>query len=215
MTTARRTLLSATLGTLAVLVAFTAPLANLNQTAAGLDAGASGRTWILSSMSIGLGAFLLTAGRVADDFGRRRTFVAGALVLAVGSLVAAVTPDVAVFVLARIVEGIGGAAVIASGLGMLATAFPDPLERARATGLWGASVGAGIAVGPILSTWLGRWHSWRDVYAVLAAAGIVLALTATGCPESPIGAPRPARRPGRRAAGPGHEHPAGRADRGT
>jgi MFS family permease len=184
VTTARRTLVSATLGTLAVLVAFTAPLANLNQTAAGLDAGASGRTWILSSMSIGLGALLLTAGRVADDFGRRRTFVAGAVVLALGSLVAAVTPDVAVFVLARVVEGIGGAAVIASGLGMLATAFPDPLERARATGLWGASVGAGIAVGPILSTWLGRWHSWRDVYAVVAAAGLALALTATGCPES-------------------------------
>jgi MFS family permease len=184
VTTSRRTLLSATLGTLAVLVAFTAPLANLNQTAAGLDAGASGRTWILSSMSIGLGAFLLTAGRVADDFGRRRTFVAGAVVLAVGSMVAAVTPDVAVFVLARVVQGVGGAAVIASGLGMLATAFPDPLERARATGFWGASVGAGIAVGPILSTWLGRWHSWRDVYAVLVAVGIALAVTATGCPES-------------------------------
>jgi MFS family permease len=182
--TGRRTLLSATLGTLAVLVAFTAPLANLNQTAAGLDAGASGRTWILSSMSIGLGAFLLTAGRVADDFGRRRTFVAGAVVLALGSLVAAVTPDVEVFVVARVVEGIGGAAVIAAGLGMLATAFPDPLERARATGLWGASVGAGIAVGPILSTWLGRWSSWRDVYAVVAAAGVTLALTATGCSES-------------------------------
>ena len=61
------------------LVAFTAPLATVNLTVAGLGAGTSGRTWILSSMSIGLGAFLLTAGRVADDFGRRRTFVAGAL----------------------------------------------------------------------------------------------------------------------------------------
>jgi MFS family permease len=182
--TARRTLLSATLGTLAVLVAFTAPLANLNQTAAGLEAGPSGRTWILSSMSIGLGAFLLTAGRVADDFGRRRAFVAGSLVLAVGSVVAAATPDVEVFVLARIVEGVGGAAVIAAGLGMLAAAFPDPLERARATGFWGASVGAGIAVGPILSTWLGRWHSWRDVYAVVAAAGVALAFAAVGCAES-------------------------------
>ncbi|MGC4111868.1 MAG: MFS transporter [Nocardioides sp.] len=181
---ARRTLLSATLGTLAVLVAFTAPLANLNQTAAGLDAGPSGRTWILSSMSIGLGAFLLTAGRVADDFGRRRTFVAGAVVLALGSLVTAVTQDVAVFVLARILMGAGGAAVIAAGLGMIAVGFTDPLERARATGLWGASVGAGIAIGPVLSTWLGRWDSWRDVYVVLALAGVLLAVTAQGCDES-------------------------------
>src|SRR3954452_9109678 len=94
--TARRTQLSATFATLGVLVAFTAPLANLNQTAAGLDAGTSGRTWILSSMSIGLGAFLLTAGRIADDFGRLRTFVVGAFVLALGSAVAAVTPDVEV-----------------------------------------------------------------------------------------------------------------------
>jgi MFS family permease len=184
VTLARRTLLSATLGTLAVLVAFTAPLANLNQTAAGLDAGASARTWILSSMSIGLGAFLLTAGRVADDFGRRRTFVAGALLLAAGSLVATLTPDVEVFVAARIIQGTGGAAVIAAGLGMLAVAFVDPLARARATGLWGASVGAGIALGPLLSTWLGRWGSWRDVYAVLAVAGVLLAMTATGCAES-------------------------------
>src|ERR1700745_4255796 len=118
--TARRTLLSATLGTIAVLVAFTAPLANLNQTAAGLAAGPSERTWILSSMSIGLGAFLLTAGRVADDYGRRRTFVAGALLLAVGSLVATVTPDVEVFVAARIIQGTGGAAVIAAGARLLA-----------------------------------------------------------------------------------------------
>ncbi len=201
MTQARRTLLSATLGTLAVLVAFTAPLANVNQTAAGLDAGPSARTWILSSMSIGLGAFLLTAGRVADDYGRRRTFVAGSLLLALGSLVAAVTPDVEVFVAARVIEGIGGAAVIAAGLGMIAVAFTDPLERARATGLWGASVGAGIALGPILSTWLGRWGSWRDVYALLAVAGVLLAVTAIGLRRVPVAPPGPARRPGRRDAG--------------
>ena len=184
MDTARRTLLSATLGTMTVLVAFTAPLANVNQTATGLDAGPTGRTWILSSMAIGLGAFLLTAGRVADDYGRRRTFLAGSVVLALGSWVSAVAPDVEVFVLARTVTGVGGAAVLAAGLGMIAVAFPDPLERARATGWWGASVGAGIAVGPLLSTWLAAWHSWRDVYVVLAVASALLAVTVTGCRES-------------------------------
>jgi MFS family permease len=166
------------------MVAFTAPLSTVNPTVAGLDAGVAGRTWILSSMSIGLGAFLLTAGRVADDYGRRRTFVAGALVLALGSLVAVAATDVGVFVLARIVQGVGTAALTAASLGMLATTFPDLRRRAHATGVWGASLGAGIAVGPLLSSGLTLWHSWRDVYAVLVAAGVGLAVTARGCDES-------------------------------
>ena len=82
--------------------------------------------------------------------------------------------------LARVVEGIGGAAVIASSLGMLASPSPTRPERAHATGMWGASVGAGIAVGPLLSAGLARLHSWRDVYVVLVAAGVGLALTARG-----------------------------------
>lgn len=184
MDTARRTLLSASLGTLLAMVAFTAPLSTVNPTAAGLDAGVAGRTWILSSMSIGLGAFLLTAGRIADDYGRRRTFRVGAVLIALGALVGALAPDVVVFVLARELQGIGAAALIAAGLGMLAVTFPDPRRRAHATGLWGASLGAGIAIGPLLSSGLTLLHSWRDVYVVLVAAGAVLALTARGCDES-------------------------------
>jgi len=182
--TTRRTLLSASLGTLVAMIAFTAPLSTVNPTVAGLDAGVAGRTWILSSMSIGLGAFLLTAGRVADDYGRRRTFVAGALLLAAGALVAAVAGDVVVFVLARVVQGIGGAALVAASLGMLAVTFPDPRRRAHATGVWGASLGAGIAVGPLLSSGLTLLSSWRDVYVVLVAAAVLLAVTARGCNES-------------------------------
>src|SRR3954454_799055 len=158
---ARRTLLSASAGTLTAMVAFTAPLSTVNPTVAGLDAGVAGRTWILSSMSIGLGAFLLTAGRVADDYGRRRTFVAGALVLAAGALAGAVAGDTTLFVLARVVQGIGGAALIAASLGMIAAAFPDPRRRAHATGIWGASLGAGIAIGPVVSVGAARLPYWR------------------------------------------------------
>ena len=214
MTAARRTLVTASLGTLVTLVAFTAPLATVNLTVAGLGAGTSGRTWILSSMSIGLGAFLLTAGRVADDFGRRRTFVVGALVLAAGSLLGAVAPEVVTFVVARVVQGVGGAAMLAAGLGMIAVAFPDPVERAHATGVWGASVGAGIAVGPLLSAGPGQIG--------LVARGV----RRTGGGRRGAGAdrprlrrvarrsPGPARRTGCRAAGPGHGRRSGRADRG-
>lgn len=180
----RRTLVTASLGTVAVLVAFTAPLANLNETVAGLGAGHRGATWVLSSMSIGLGAFLLTAGRLADDYGRRRLFVAGAVVLGVASLLGALSGDVTTFAVSRVVAGAGGAAVIAAGLGMIAAAHPDPVERGRATGTWGASVGAGIAIGPLLGNYLSSLHSWRDVYVVIGVAGLALAVAGRRCPES-------------------------------
>ncbi len=181
---ARRSLITASLGTVAVLVAFTAPLANFTQTVAGLSAGHSGGTWVLSSMSIGLGAFLLTAGRLADDYGRRRWFVIGALVLGLSSLLGAVAGDVMVFVVSRVLAGAGGAAVIAAGLGMIAESHPDPAERRRATGLWGASIGAGIAIGPLLGNYLGQLHSWRDVYVVIGATGLALAAAGRRCSES-------------------------------
>jgi len=108
-TTARRTLTVAALGTFLSLMVFTAPLATINATATSLETGVAGRTWVLSSMSVGLAAALLVAGALADDLGRRRIFTVGMVVLAAGSLAAAVAPHVLVFVLARVVEPVSKA----------------------------------------------------------------------------------------------------------
>ena len=175
---AGRQLTVAALGTLLTLVAFTAPLSTINSTAATLGAGTAGRTWILSSMSIGLGAALLSTGTVSDDFGRRRTFAAGLLVLAVGSVAAAVAPGTLVFVLARLVQGVGGAAAVASSLGIIAATYPPGPERAAASGVWGASVGAGIAVGPLMTAGFDRVLSGREAYWVLGLASLVVAVAA-------------------------------------
>jgi MFS family permease len=126
-------------------------------------------------MSIGLGAALLTTGTLADDIGRRRTFVAGLAVLAAGSVACGVAAGVEVFVLARIVQGLGAAAVIASSLGIIAHTFPVGPARARAGGVWGASIGAGIALGPLVSSVLESLASWRDAYWVSAAAAVLVA----------------------------------------
>lgn len=173
-----RALAVAGLGTMLTLVAFTAPLATLNATSAALGTDTAGRTWILSSMSIGLSAALLSTGTIADDFGRRRTFIIGMVVLAVGSLVSALAPDVLIFVLARVVQGLGSAAVIASSLGIIAHTFPTGPARTHASGVWGASVGAGIAIGPLLSATLDRVADWRSIYWVLGVAALVLAVLA-------------------------------------
>ena len=185
MTTARRTLTTASLGTLTTLVAFTAPLATVNQTVAGLGAGASGRTWVLSSMSIGLGAFLLTAGRIADDYGRRRTFVVGALVLALGAVVAAVATDVEVFVVARVVQGIGGAAMIAASLGNGRGDVPRPARASARDGRLGRERGRGhrtraAAVGRVGE---GRLVA-RRVRRAAGGGHRAGRSTARGCPES-------------------------------
>lgn len=174
----RRALTIAALGTLLTLVAFTAPLATINSTASTLGSDAAGTTWILSSMSIGLGAALLTAGTVSDDFGRRRSFVIGAMVLAAGSIGCAVAPNTLIFVVARVLQGLGGAALVASSLGIIAHTHPVGPLRARASGVWGASLGAGIALGPLVSAGLDRIATWRDAYWLLAVASVALAYAA-------------------------------------
>ena len=81
-----RTLAVAATGTLLVLVAFTTPLTTLASTAAGLGAGPGAQAWVLSAMNVGTAAGLLSSGAIGDDYGRRRTFFAGALVLAGASV---------------------------------------------------------------------------------------------------------------------------------
>ncbi|WP_370618759.1 MFS transporter [Mumia qirimensis] len=174
----RATLAVVASGTLLMIMAFTLPLATIVPTAASLDADTAGRTWILSSMSIGLAAALLTAGAVADDLGRRRTFVIGLVVLAVGGLVCAVVSDPLSFVLARVVQGVGGAAVTAASLGILAHAFAPGPARVAASGTWGAALGAGIAIGPVVAGLCDVWVSWRLAYAVLAVAAVATVVLA-------------------------------------
>lgn len=187
-----RTLAVAAAGTLLVLVAFTTPLTTLAGTAAGLGAGPGAQAWVLSAMNIGTAAGLLSSGAIGDDYGRRRTFLAGALLLAVSSVLGALAPSALALVLARVVQGLGGAAVLACGLGLIGHAFPEGPARARATGVWGAALGAGVAVGPILAAGLDAMGGWRLPYAVTALAAAALAASGrTLLPESRAARPRP------------------------
>ncbi|MPZ85800.1 MAG: MFS transporter [Actinophytocola sp.] len=169
-----RTLGVAAAATFLVLVAFTTPLATLVSTANDLGSGPGGQAWILSSMSVGLAVALLVSGAVGDDYGRRRMLVLGSAVLAVTSVISAVAPNTLVLVLARIGQGIGGAAVISCSLGLIGHAFPAGQERARATGIWGASVGGGIAVGPLVMGRLDETVGWRAGFWLLTAGSVAL-----------------------------------------
>jgi MFS family permease len=169
--------------TLLVLIAFTSAITTVGETATALHAGVAWQTWVLSAMSLGLATALLTTGALADQRGPRQLLVAGAAALLVSSALAAVAPSIAVFVAARILQGLAGAAMLVGALGLIALAFPPGPGRTHATGLWGAMVGGGIAIGPLLAGVLSEVSDWRLVHWVEAAAALGIALAARRLPD--------------------------------
>ncbi|MFF4958475.1 MFS transporter [Streptomyces sp. NPDC001222] len=164
------------------LMIYTAPSVTLPDTVAALHTPISAQAWLLNGTPLGLAALLLVAGSLADDYGRRRIFVAGTVALGVTTVLGALTTSTWLFTLARIAQGAASAAILASSLGLLVQAYPSARGRLHATGVWGAFVSGGIAVGPLVA---GAMPTWRTAYAVLGAAMLVVAaLSSRGLSES-------------------------------
>ncbi|MFI6352055.1 MFS transporter [Streptomyces sp. NPDC050743] len=172
----RATLALTSAATAVALMTYTAPMVTLPDTAAALHTPLSGQAWLLNGTPLGLAALLLVAGSLADDYGRRRVFLAGTLALGITTALAAFTTSTWQFTLARIAQGAASAAILASSLGLLVTAFPSARGRLHATGVWGAFVSGGIAVGPLVA---GALPTWRVAYGVLGAAAVVVAVLGT------------------------------------
>ncbi|MCB1629503.1 MAG: MFS transporter, partial [Xanthomonadales bacterium] len=169
------TLTVASLATALVLLVFTVPLTTMTATVQALDASVTAQAWIYSAMSIGAAAGLLGSGAIGDELGRRRTFVAGTLLLGLASLIAALAPTALWLVVARLLQGLGGAAILACSLGLIGQAWSGP-ALARATGIWGAALGAGVALGPILWSELVKVGGWRLPHTVSTVAALLLAV---------------------------------------
>ncbi|MDR3080063.1 MAG: MFS transporter, partial [Streptomyces sp.] len=163
--------------TVMALMNYTAPMVVLPETAAALHTSLSAQAWLLNGTPLGLAALLLVAGSLADDYGRRRIFLAGTLALGVTTALGALATTTWLFTLARIAQGAASAAILASSLGLLVHAFPTPRGRLHATGVWGAFVSGGIAVGPLVA---GAMPTWRVAYGVLGAATLVVAALSAG-----------------------------------
>ena len=172
---APRTLAVVSVSTLLVLATFVTPLATGGRTATAFGTGAAGQAWLLSAMSVGLAAALLVAGAVADQIGRRRVFAGGLGLLAVGAVASGAAGSTGGFLAGRLLEGVGGAAVLACAMGLISAAFPLGPARARAAAVWGASVGAGTGLGGLLAVAVDTGEGWRGSYLVTAVLAVVLA----------------------------------------
>ncbi|MEU8886038.1 MFS transporter [Streptomyces hydrogenans] len=196
------------------LMNYTAPMLTLPATAEAFGTPSSAQAWLLNGTPLGLAALLLVAGALADAHGRRRVFLLGTLALGVTTALGAFAGTTALFTAARIAQGAASAAILAGSLGLLADAYPSGRDRIRATGVWGASVSAGIALGPLLAAVLSL-ADWRLAYLALGAATLATAVTGartltpprTGGGGAPASTPTgsgggPAPSPGRTAGTP-------------
>lgn len=171
------------LSTFVAMLAYAGPLGNAPTISAALSASPGATMWILSSMSAGLAVSLLTAGALADQSGRRRVFELGAYVFAGGSVVCATATTATQFVIGRLVEGVGAAGVVATGLGLVAAVRSD--STSRSASWWGASMGLGIALGPLTTGLFDLAGAWRAPYWLLAVVGVGIAVVARWCfPET-------------------------------
>src|ERR1700710_719742 len=144
-----------------------------------LHASLSDLQWVIDAYALTLAALLLTAGSLADLLGRRRVFALGLASFTIASVLCALAPSALVLILARGVQGIGGAAMFATSLALLAQEFRGR-ERGTAFGVWGATIGGAVAVGPLVGGVLTDGLGWEWIFFVnvpIGIATIVLAET--------------------------------------
>ena len=142
-------------------------------------------SWVLNAYTLMFGGFLLLGGRLADRLGRRRLFVAGIAVFAGASLICGISQSEGMLLVARGLQGLGGAMVSPAALSIILTTFAEGPERNRALAVWGAIAGAGGAIGLLLGGVIVELLSWRWVFFVNVPIGaVVLALTPRIVPES-------------------------------
>jgi EmrB/QacA subfamily drug resistance transporter len=114
-----------------------------------LRASSSSLQWIVDGYTVALGCLLLLFGAVGDRFGRRRVLLVGLGVFGVASVLAADAHSTNVLIGARVLTGVGGAMLLPCTLASVLSLFPDPRERAKALGVWSATLGLGVVVGPV------------------------------------------------------------------
>src|SRR2546426_3614747 len=136
-----------------------------------LNASLSSLQWVVDAYSLTLAAFLLTAGSFADRIGRRRVFTAGFAIFTFASFLCGISGNATLLNLARGLQGVGGAAMFATSLALLAQEFQGR-ERGTAFGVWGATIGGAVAVGPLVGGVLTDGLGWEWIFFVNVPIGI-------------------------------------------
>ncbi len=156
----------------------------LPQIGADLGSDLSGLQWTINAYTLTLASLILLGGSLGDRYGRRRIFLVGVVWFALASLLCGIAPNIETLVLARALQGVGGALLTPGSLAILQSSFRAG-DRARAIGAWSGLAGIGGAAGPFLGGWLIQSASWRWIFLInLPIAAVVLVISLRHVPES-------------------------------
>lgn len=138
--------------------------------------------WVLTAYLLTTSSLLAGVGRLADLFGRKRMYLTGFAIFGLGSLVCAFAPTLPILIGARVVQGLGGAALMATGPAIITRAFPARL-RARGLGLQLAATYVGLTLGPTVGGALTTAFGWHTVFFAVGGGAVVGAIVATALLE--------------------------------
>ncbi len=143
-----------------------------------LHASTSQLQWVVDAFSLLFAGSVLAAGSLSDRFGRKGMLLAGLSVFGLASVAGGLTSSPGQLIAARAVMGVGAAMVFPSTLSLISNVFTERRERALAIGLWGATTGVAIALGPIVGGWLLQLSSWRSIFFAMAPVAAVAGVLA-------------------------------------
>jgi EmrB/QacA subfamily drug resistance transporter len=140
--------------------------------------------WVVEAYTLTLAALLLTGGSLGDALGRRKVFAVGVFMFAAASAWCGGSRTIEELIVARALQGVGGALLVPGSLALISASFPEA-ERGRAIGTWSGFTAMTAALGPVLGGWVVEHLSWRWVFFInLPLAVIVLAITMWRVPET-------------------------------
>lgn len=149
-----------------------------------LKTNIQGIQWVISGYSLTIAALTITGGRLGDLFGRKKMFIAGAAIFAIGSFLTSISTNVPTMIVGEaIIEGVGAALMMPATQSILVAIFRGR-ERAIGFGIWGAIAGASAAIGPILGGYLTTNYSWRWGFRINILVALLLVLGAMLIPET-------------------------------
>jgi MFS family permease len=144
-----------------------------------LHASNSQLQWVVDGYNLLFAALLLASGSLSDRLGRKGFLVAGLGVFGAASVAGGLTTSAGQLIAARCFMGVGAAMIFPATLSLISNVFTDRIERAKAIGLWGATTGIAIALGPIVGGWLLEEFRWSSIfYAMAPVAALGAALVA-------------------------------------